>query len=255
MTKYPVVLVHGMMIRDFRFYRSFRVIEAYLRENGVSVYISNQDALGTIATNALQLKKEIEEICRAQGCDKVNIIAHSKGGLDARYLISTLGMHTCVASLTTLSTPHHGSRMSRKILGMPALFAKFISFFANLFYKICGDKSPDIYALANEITDTAMLEFNEKNKDIDTVFYQSFAAKIANEKDYIAFLPRKISEFLENESTDGVVSYTSSIWGEHAGDMDCNHFRMVGLYGSRKNLAGICDFYLKVASDLAQRGF
>src|SRR5436190_277798 len=43
-------------------------------------------------------------------CDgKVIIIAHSMGGLDARYMISRLGMADRVAALVTLSTPHHGS--------------------------------------------------------------------------------------------------------------------------------------------------
>ncbi len=254
-TKYPIILVHGMMIRDFRFYRSFRVIEEFLRDNGANVYVSNQDAIGTVAGNAEQLRLEIEEICKKEGCDKVNIIAHSKGGLDSRYMISTLGMQGRVASLTTLSTPHRGSRMSRRILRMPRPLAKYMCFFINLTYRIFGDKSPDLYTLANEITDTAMVEFNEKNKNIDTVFYQSFASKVANEKDFIAFLPKKISEYLENEPTDGVVSYSSSLWGEHSGDMDCNHFRMVGLYGSKKNLEGICRFYLKVVGDLSERGF
>lgn len=255
MTKYPVILVHGMMIRDFRFYRSFRVIESFLRDNGVKVYVSNQDAIGTVSGNAGQLRDEIEKICAKEKCDKVNIIAHSKGGLDSRYLISTLGMHDAVASLTTLSTPHRGSRMSRRILNMPRPLAKYLAFFVNLFYRICGDKHPDIYTLGEEITDTAMIEFNEKNKNVDTVFYQSFASNVESEKDFVAFLPKKISQFLENESTDGIVSYSSSIWGEHAGDMDCNHFRMVGLYGSRKNLRGICEFYLKVVAGLSERGF
>lgn len=46
---------------------------------------------------------------------KVNVIAHSMGGLDARYLISALG-ETRVASLTTISTPHAGSRVANEVL-------------------------------------------------------------------------------------------------------------------------------------------
>ena len=40
---------------------------------------------------------------------KIHIIAHSMGGLDSRYMISKLGMADRVLSLTTISTPHHGS--------------------------------------------------------------------------------------------------------------------------------------------------
>ena len=50
--------------------------------------------------NAAYLQREIMEICRETGAEKVNIIAHSKGGLDCRYLISGLCMAFYVSSLT-----------------------------------------------------------------------------------------------------------------------------------------------------------
>ena len=39
----------------------------------------------------------------------VNLVAHSMGGLDARYLITHLNMAEQVRSLTTVSTPHRGT--------------------------------------------------------------------------------------------------------------------------------------------------
>ena len=48
------------------------------------------------------------QIIQKTGCEKVNIIAHSKGGLESRYAISQLGLSPYVASLTTINTPHHG---------------------------------------------------------------------------------------------------------------------------------------------------
>ena len=41
--------------------------------------------------------------------EPVNVIAHSMGGLDARYMITHLGMAEQVRSLTTVATPHHGT--------------------------------------------------------------------------------------------------------------------------------------------------
>src|SRR5262249_5187529 len=38
----------------------------------------------------------------------VHVFAHSMGGLDARYMISRLGMAKRVLSLTTIATPHRG---------------------------------------------------------------------------------------------------------------------------------------------------
>ena len=48
------------------------------------IYYGNQEALGTIAYNAEDIRKRILQIREETGAEKVNIIAHSKGGLDAR---------------------------------------------------------------------------------------------------------------------------------------------------------------------------
>lgn len=52
-----------------------------------------------------ELKENILRIIEESGCQKVNIIAHSKGGLESRYAITHLGLSSCVASLTTINTP------------------------------------------------------------------------------------------------------------------------------------------------------
>ena len=51
------------------------------------------------------------QVLAETGAEKVNIIAHSKGGLDSRYAISCLGMDKYVATLTTINTPHYGCDM------------------------------------------------------------------------------------------------------------------------------------------------
>ena len=49
---------------------------------------------------------------------KFNIIAHSQGGLDARYLATVLGESHRIASITTISTPHHGTVVSDAYTGI-----------------------------------------------------------------------------------------------------------------------------------------
>ncbi len=60
--------------------------------------------------------RRIKEILEETGSDKVNIIAHSKGGLDSRYAISCLGAAPYVASLTTINTPHRGCEFADWLL-------------------------------------------------------------------------------------------------------------------------------------------
>jgi len=255
--KYPVVLVHGMMVKDLSLWPAFRGIVDVLRQQGIRVYVTNQDGLGSIENNALQLKEEILDILQKENCQKVNIIAHSKGGVDARYMISRLNMAAHTASLTTLSTPHHGSGLSRQLLKMPRLLAKSIAFFSDTGYRLLGDARPDIFRLGQELTPQAMEAFNKTVMNAPEVYYQSFSSDVQNKKAFLKFIPYRISRYCEQDATDGLVSVTSSQWGEYKGSVDGNldHFQMVGIYGSRKKLKSVGLFYLQIIEKLADMGF
>ena len=255
--KYPIVLVHGMMAKDFSFYPAFRGIVNFLRQQDIPVYVTNQDGIGTIAGNAAQLKAEILGILKAENCEKVNIIAHSKGGLDARYMISCLDMADHVAALTTLSTPHHGSKLCKALLKMPLWMAKIISFFTNLCFRILKDENPDLLALGQELTDTAMVDFNREVPNHPRVYYQSYASNAANKKAFLLFIPYKLSKYCEAGETDGMVSVSSSQWGAFKGHIpeDFDHFQMVGVYGSRRKLINVGLFYMHIIQELRDMGF
>ena len=255
-TQYPVVLVHGMMAKDFRLWRAFRGISDFLRKEGVTVYVTNQDGVGGIVTNARQLRDEILEILKKEHCEKVNIVAHSKGGLDARYMITHLGMEGHVASLTTLSTPHHGSGLSGKLLALPRFIAKIAAFFIDLTFRILGDRQPDVLQLGADLTAEAMEQFNRDTPNAPSVYYQSYSSSVGNTKS-ILFIPYQVSRYCEQDATDGMVSVSSSQWGNYRGDMGSgtDHFKMVGVYGSEKQLADVGQFYLHVIQELQNAGF
>ena len=256
-TKYPIVLVHGMMIKDFPFFPAFRFIADFLRAQGICVYVTNQDGVGTIADNAAQLSSEISDILHKEGCEKVNLIAHSKGGLDARYMISKLDMADRVASLTTLSTPHHGSGLSGTLLKMPAFLAKVIAFFIDTFFRIFRDEKPNTLKLAQELTVASMKAFNEDVPDAASVYYQSYSSTSPRKKAFLRFIPYELSRHCERDDTDGMVSVSSSQWGDYRGSMDgeTDHFQMVGVYGSKKKLTGVGLFYLHIVRQLRQMGY
>ena len=256
-TKYPVVLVHGMMVKDFPFWPAFRGITDFLQKQNVTVYVSNQDGLGAIATNAVQLKEEILEILQKENCEKVNIIAHSKGGVDSRYMISQLDMGNHVASLTTLSTPHHGSGLSAKLLQIPGFLAKTIAFFNDAFYRLLGDRQPDILRLGQELTAEAMEDFNAAVPNAPSVYYQSFSSTAPHKKAFLRFVPYQISRYCEQDDTDGMVAVKSSQWGNYRGSIsaELDHFKMVGVYGSKKKLTGVGLFYLHIIQELGHMGF
>ena len=256
-TKYPIVLIHGMMAKNFPFYPAFRHIADFLRSQGLSIYVSNQDGVGTIADNAAQLKAEIADILEKESCQKVNLIAHSKGGLDARCMISKLDMAQQVASLTTLSTPHHGSHLSTTLLKMPKWTANTLAFFINTFFRICHDEKPDVLALARDLTVDSMEQFNKDVPNAPEVYYQSYSSTSPQKKAFIRHIPYELSRCCEQDDTDGMVSVSSSQWGNYRGSMagEVDHFKMVGVYGTKKGLTGVGLFYLHIARQLRKMGF
>ena len=255
-TQYPIVLVHGMMAKDFCFWRAFRGISSFLKAQGFTVYVTNQDGVGVVSTNAAQLKAEILEILKKENCEKVNLIAHSKGGLDCRYMISRLDMAGSVASLTTLSTPHHGSGLSGQLLKMPRFLMITVAFFTNLFYRICGDRNPDIIQLGQDLTQASMEQFNRDIPNDPSVYYQSYSSAVTGKKASIP-IPFKVSRHFEQDETDGLVSVSSSQWGNYRGKIGSNtdHYKMVGIYGTERKLADVGLFYLQIVLELQAMGF
>ena len=118
-TKYPVLLVHGAGFRDLKLPLYWGRIPGVLQDHGAEVFFGGQDAWGSTRENAKMLVQRIEELCRQTGSEKLNLIAHSKGGLEARMAASSLGAGDRIASITTIATPHHGSRTISRLFRLP----------------------------------------------------------------------------------------------------------------------------------------
>ena len=115
-TKYPLLLVHGVFFRDSKVLNYWGRIPAELEANGAEIFYGEQQSAAAVGVSARELAERIEHLVQKTGCGKVNIIAHSKGGLDSRYAISRLGADKYVASLTTINTPHHGCIFAEYLL-------------------------------------------------------------------------------------------------------------------------------------------
>ena len=54
-TKYPIILVHGIVVKDFKKFKAFGKIEKILKNEGFIVYTATTDGFGTIENNAIVL--------------------------------------------------------------------------------------------------------------------------------------------------------------------------------------------------------
>jgi palmitoyl protein thioesterase len=104
----PVLLLHGFV--DNR--SAFALLRRSLQRHGwTRIQALNYSPLtGDIRTAARQLAPHIERISEQSGNRRVDIVAHSLGGLIARYYVQRLGGDSRVRTLVTLGTPHSGTR-------------------------------------------------------------------------------------------------------------------------------------------------
>lgn len=257
MTKYPIILVHGLAFKDTKFTKAFGKIESKLSEAGYPVTVANIDAFGTVENNAQQLKEIILEILDNTNTDKVNIIAHSKGGLDSKYMISHLGMSDKVSSLTTLCTPHKGSPVATKIWGLPIWMKKCLSFFINGFYKIMGDKNPDSLKACEQLK--AIENTTDNDNFTDNIYCQSYSVTLQSKNDcLIMAIPMNLLIKSGEARNDGMVSEASSIFGYYKGeclDESVSHTQIVDFLAKRKNRHKIFEFYIKLCKELEEAGY
>lgn len=254
-TKYPIILVHGIILKDIAFFKAFGRIEKILKRQGYKVYTAKTDGFGTIENNAEQLKRHIQKILELEKAEKVNIIAHSKGGLDSVYMIEHLGAKDLVASLTTLCTPHKGSPIASLLLKLPKFIVKFIAFWINLIYRIFGDKHP------NSLEVCKQLQLSDEMYDShipNGVYCQSYSTVMQKcRDDFIMSIPFIFSKRTESLPTDGLVSVESSKFGEYKGncaDRSLSHSQIVGFAFSKKKKERIFEFYSQLCDDLMQKG-
>lgn len=178
-TKYPILMVHGVFFRDFKYFNYWGRIPKELEKNGACIFYGNHQSAASVENSAHELAGRIMKIREETGCEKLNIIAHSKGGLDSRYALSILGMGQYVASLTTINTPHRGCEFADYLLNkIPESAKEKIAETYNLALKKLGDPNPDFIAAVTDLTASACRKFNKEVADVPGVYYQSVGSKM-----------------------------------------------------------------------------
>ncbi len=261
-TKYPILLVHGVCFRDQKRLNYWGRIPNELFINGARVFYGNQQSAVAVKDSAEELVSRVKEICESFGCEKLNIIAHSKGGLDCRYAIQNLGMGQYVASLTTVSTPHRGCEYADYLLTkIPEKTKNKIANFYNTALKKLGDHKPDFLAAMQDLTASACAEFNEKHPTPDYFFTQSVGSllpKNARLGDAFDITTRFITK--SDGTNDGLVGQDSFRWGEKftlissLKNYGVSHCDMTDLFKTNIEGFDVREFYVELVHDLKERG-
>jgi triacylglycerol lipase len=207
------------------------------------------------------------------------------GGLDARELVSVLGYGDRVASLTTVSTPHRGSRVADMSLGLiegaddKALEA--IAKAIGTSYSSVADDA-DLKQALRDLSEANADAFNAAHPDDARVYYQSWAGvssflAIPNPADADACEGKLLMHpgradnvnpvlapampFVSDggQSNDGFVRVSSAKWGHFRGCVPADHADEIGTLSTHSldphTGFDFVRFHRNIAFDLASRGF
>lgn len=261
-TKYPLVFVHGVFFRDSNLFNYWGRIPRTLKLHGATVYYGEHQSALTVKESARELAYRIKLIVERSECEKVNIIAHSKGGLDCRYAISEFGLAPYVASITTVNTPHRGCLFAERLLDViPESVKNKVATVYNTTLTALGDEQPDFLAAVGDLTAEACQKRNEQLTFPEGIFAQSIGSVM--EHPHKGQFPLNLSyRYVKNfdGENDGLVGENSFAWGEKyvllrsKGSRGISHGDVIDL--SRENIRDfdVRAFYVELVSDLKDRG-
>ena len=247
----PIVLVHGLLgfdqvkVGGWTLASYFPGIPEFLQQAGNRVLVPRISPTSGVAVRADQLKAFLDV---EMPHEPVHIVAHSMGGLDARYMISQLAMAERVLTLTTVATPHRGTpfadwgmrRFERLLKPVFQMFALPDQAFYDLTTAKCRD-------------------FNEQVADAASVRYLSVAGR--HQAHFLApewLLSHQIVRQAEGPN-DGMVSVASATYGESTEIWQGDHLSLANWRHRRSQLWGLwrdqAPNYGRLIRRLADEGF
>ncbi len=206
MTSNPtVVLIHGLFGFQGRIGLGyFAKVRPRLERQGLRIVEPLLPWGGGIEARAQSLARHLAGLA-----GPLHLLAHSMGGLDARYWISRLDGALRCASLTTLGTPHRGSAVADHCMQTLSPYR--------------------LLAGVRDLTRASVRDFDERTPDPAGIAYRAIAAERP-----VGELPWPLARYgrlLEREegANDGLVSVRSALrWDNHE-ILPCDHFELIGL--------------------------
>ncbi|MBX2803148.1 MAG: hypothetical protein KTR31_36040 [Myxococcales bacterium] len=236
-----IALLHGAFGFDEIVVRSqrhayFHGVAQHLSQLGRTVHTPAVHPAAGVVHRAKQLTKRVRDLPGERLC----LIAHSMGGLDARYALAHLGLSDRVAALITIGTPHRGTPLAdatdavSKRVGLHRLL-------------------PDGGAMLSDLTTERMERFNKEVPNVPGVFYGSVIGRVDRDRHapiHPLLLPTHRLLRTRHGDNDGLVTSQSQEWGEVLMVVDADHWAQIGW-------GGACDtkaIYAAIASHLERRG-
>lgn len=270
-TRYPIVLMHGMAGTDTWLGRLdyFNGVRDLLTDAGYEVFVEAVDPFQVTPGRAVQWASHLDRFFADGRHRQVNLIGHSQGGMDARYVTAHLDPEHRVASVLTIGTPHRGTAVAAigtDLLDRSELTAGLVESAISGLARFYGQATDEaILDQIQGLAPDAMADFNSAVPDRDDVYYASWGGKSCQVVDLwclwrndgeVITAPLAAShlvlQVLEGDN-DGLVSVESARWGVDYGALPADHADQIG----QLNIWDFdhLSFYEEEADYLFQLGF
>jgi len=284
----PLILAHGFSgFHNIGPIDYFYGVEPALVKDGHNVFITTVDPYNSSYIRGEQLRIQVEDILAQTGAKHANLVCHSQGGLDCRYVAHMLGGR--IGAVVMVSTPNHGDPVADVALGAipgPAKDALFslLELFGKVILDPNGKPDSDAQASLVAMSTAGVAEFNKVITDHPDVKYFSLGGRAngvlgdidcgsPNELGWVSEWDTKTdatsllmqpTAAILNASTsivpvnDGLVTVNSARWGTFLGCLPADHIQQVcQIANNQKTSSGFycVDFYRTLANWLVERGF
>lgn len=234
-TKYPIVLAHGLSGFDelFGVYDYWYGIPEAVRDGGAYVYVAATSPFNSSTQRGEQLLAQVQQVLAITGKAKVNLIGHSQGGLDVRYVAAV--RPDLVASVTSVGSPHKGAELADFLRAnvangsfTQAVFAYFANSLGTVLNLLTGHSNPqDAVAALDQLTTAGMASYNATYpQGVPTTACGSGAASVNGVRYYswsgtgiltnaldVSDAAMGLTSFFYSTANDGLVNRCSSHLG------------------------------------------
>lgn len=287
---FPIVLAHGMAgfehLANSQAMPYWFGVREHLEALGEIVHVTEVDPFNSSDVRGAQLAVQIEDYLEASGYAQVVIVAHSQGGLDARWVAHH--HPDWVAAVFTVATPHRGTPVSDIILGIIQdervhdLVDALVNVFGGPLYDELGNES-SLFAPIRLFSSTAIADFNARITDAKGVAYYSVGGRsgdapsdahcfVADSPEFVdrywdavdpvdplLWLSEALVASASEGPNDGLVPVESARWGRFLGCIPADHMdevgHLVGDHPGGRNTFDHLAFYQGAVEFLRSEGF
>jgi len=223
----PIIITHGLAGWPFD-----DALKPHLEAQGYRVLMPKVSPFGPVRYRAEELRSQIDTYLDDLGASTCVIVAHSMGGIDARWLVSPNGLgYDRVAALVTIASPHRGTTIADWVLdGAPRwLESRTTRLLEKL--DLTPESAKDAEALY-DLSSSHMATFNASVHDSPSVEYYSYSSSQSPTKGlnpllYVSYYVIKSEE----GANDGIAGERGARWGHFLGELDADHADHVGGLG------------------------